>query len=210
MRIVFIILFLNIKQFFVFTSSSILLRERRRLLVCFIFIFCLNNSFAQTKKKTESTAEIEWMSFSEAVKRSKKEPKKILVDVYTEWCSWCKVMDKTTYTDPHVVKYITKYFYAVKFDAETKDTILFDGHTFVSSDVKNKKSPHTLATAMLTNKMAYPTTVFLDEKFAMLGPIPGYLKVENIEPILMFYGENAYKTMNWDEFYEAYVLTWNK
>ena len=151
-----------------------------RILLLFL-VFNFSISFAQNVKKTESAPQIEWLSFQEAVKRCKKEPKKILVDVYTEWCSWCKVMDKTTYTDPHVVTYISKYFYAVKFDAEIKDTIIFDGHTFTSSDPKNKKSVHQLAVAMLSNKMAYPTTVFLDENFAMLGPIPGYLKVENID-----------------------------
>src|SRR5215510_7762864 len=72
--------------------------------------------------------EIKWMSFQDAVEKNKTEPKKMFIDVYTGWCGWCKRMDATTFKDPTVVNYMNKYFRAVKLDAETKDTIHFQGH----------------------------------------------------------------------------------
>ena len=58
--------------------------------------------------------QVRWVSFSEAVELSKKEPRKILIDIYTDWCGWCKKMDATTYGDGAVVEYINRHFYAVK------------------------------------------------------------------------------------------------
>ena len=53
---------------------------------------------------------------------------------YTSWCGWCKRMDGSTFSDPTIVNYMNAKYYCVKFDAETKDTIVFNGHQFVNSD----------------------------------------------------------------------------
>src|ERR1700721_1067191 len=74
--------------------------------------------------------EIHWVNFDEAVRLNKKHPKKIFIDVFTEWCGWCKKMDATTYTDPEIISYINKNFYPVRLDAETGDTFHFNNHTF--------------------------------------------------------------------------------
>ena len=67
---------------------------------------------------------IHWLTLKEATERNKQQPKKFLIDVYTEWCGWCKRMDATTFEDKAVVSYVNKNFYAVKLDAETKDTFI--------------------------------------------------------------------------------------
>ena len=161
----------------------------------------------KTDKKTAKTVtpELKWISFTEAVELNKKEPKKILIDVYTEWCGWCKVMDKSTYTDTTIINYINKYYYPVKLDAEMKDTVRFrDSVVFVNPNPAQNRSPHQLAQALLNGKMSYPTTVFLDENLNMLGPLPGYYAPQNLEPVLVFYGEERYKTTNWDEFNKTF------
>lgn len=174
----------------------------------FIFSFftalcCGQQAFAQKKKKEvkkETVGEIKWISFTEAVELNKKQPKKIMIDVYTEWCGWCKTMDRTTFKNPDVVKYINEYFYAVKFDAETKDTIRFENKVFVSTDASNKKAPHQMAVALLNGQMGYPTSVYMDEKLSIISPVAGYQSVQNIEPILRFVAEEKYKTQKWEEF----------
>ena len=74
--------------------------------------------------------EIHWITWDEAVKLNASNPKKVFVDVYTDWCGWCKRMDATTFKDPKVVEYISNNYYAVKLDAEQKDDIVFQGNTF--------------------------------------------------------------------------------
>ena len=76
-------------------------------------------------------AQIEWLTFEEAVARNEREPKKILIDVYTDWCGWCKKMDKAVFASPAITAYISEHFYAVKFNAEQRAAIQYDGHQFV-------------------------------------------------------------------------------
>src|SRR6185312_16043801 len=66
---------------------------------------------------------IEWLSMSEAQEKFAKEKRPILVDLYTDWCGWCKVMDKKTYTNAKVIAYLQQHLYPVKLNAETRETI---------------------------------------------------------------------------------------
>src|SRR5204863_6975623 len=87
----------------------------------------------KTETKTGKEEKIHWMSFIDAFKHSMTDSvkKKVFIDVYTEWCGWCKRMDKTSFEDPKVIDYMNTYFYPVKLDAETKDTIRIGDRTFV-------------------------------------------------------------------------------
>ncbi len=92
-----------------------------------IFLFLLFLSFA-LNGAAQAQEQIQWMKFEEAVAANANNPKMILVDVYTDWCGWCKKMDKDTFTDPRVVAHLKKNFYAVKLNAEdTKRRFPFYG-----------------------------------------------------------------------------------
>ena len=73
---------------------------------------------------------VKWMSFEQAIERSKSEKRKIFIDVYTDWCGWCKVMDKSTFSEARVAKILNEKFYPVKLDAEQREDIVFSGNTF--------------------------------------------------------------------------------
>src|SRR6187455_2873333 len=73
---------------------------------------------------------VKWMTFEEALQKSKKEKRPVFIDVYTDWCGWCKVMDKNTFNDPQVSKLLNEKFYAVKFNAEQTEDVVFQGTTF--------------------------------------------------------------------------------
>jgi thioredoxin-related protein len=147
----------------------------------------------------QDKAHVNWVSFEEAVELSEKKPKKILVDVYTDWCGWCKRMDKDTYMNKEIVSYINKNYYAVKLNAEMKDTVHFRNVIFVSQP-GGRRATHELAISLLDSKMSYPTTVFLDENFNMLTRAPGYLDAKKIEPILHFFNENKHLELPYEDF----------
>jgi uncharacterized protein YyaL (SSP411 family) len=63
---------------------------------------------------------VKWMSWKEMLVAQKTEKRKVIIDVYTDWCGWCKHMDKTTFKDVSVAASINKNLYAVKLDAESK------------------------------------------------------------------------------------------
>lgn len=113
-------------------------------------------------------AQIKWMKFEEAVAMNAKNPKMILVDVYTDWCGWCKKMDAETFTDPKVVDYISKNFYAVKMNAEdTQRTFEFMGKTYNEAQ---------MAAAMRVS--SYPNFVVIEPKLQNIAQLPGYRQPE--------------------------------
>lgn len=144
-------------------------------------------------------AKVKWYTFEEAVELNKTEQRKIFIDVYTDWCGWCKKMEATTFTNPVIAKILNKDYYAVRFDAETTDTIGFGGKQFVN-DGGRSRSPHQLAVALLQGKMSYPSVAYLNEDNQLLTSVPGYYTADRLEPILNFFAEDAFKTQSFEEF----------
>lgn len=156
-----------------------------------------------------AAAPVKWMSFEEAVEKSKTEKRKIFIDVYTDWCGWCKVMDKNTFTDPQIAKLLNEKYYPVKFDAEQTGDITFRGTTFKFVPFGNKGA-HQLAMALLNNQMSYPNFVFLDEEFRIVPifenstSVPGYRKPEEFHVFLSFVAGDFFKKTNVQEYQKEY------
>jgi thioredoxin-related protein len=165
-------------------------------------------SFAQKKSKEKSqtvTEKIHWYSFEEAYQLNKKKQKKIFIDVFTDWCGWCKKMDAETFTNPVISEYMMTHFYCVKLNAERKDTIIIDGVTFTNPNPYGHRSTHQLAIELLKGNMSYPSYVFLNEKSQWLTVVPGYQGAKDFEPILHYFGENAYQKTPWEDFRSTFT-----
>jgi thioredoxin-related protein len=160
----------------------------------------------KTAANNDTQPTIKWYTFEDAVKKNKKKPKKIFIDVYTDWCGWCKKMDKETFMDPKVVEYINENYYPVKFNAEQKESLTFKGQEFKSTDPAKPKSPHQLAIALLKQELRYPSYVILDGESEWLYKLKGYKTAEDLLPILRYYGSDQYKVMSWSEFNESKTL----
>jgi thioredoxin-related protein len=156
---------------------------------------------------TASTDKIKWMDIEEATALNKKKPKKFFIDTYTDWCGWCKKMDASTFINPVIVAYMNQNFYAVKFNAERKDTVQFNGKTYVNPNPTGSRASHQLAQELLSGKMSYPSFVFLDENLAKVTIVPGFRKAPEFEVILNYIGSNAYKTQKWEEFSASFKGT---
>jgi thioredoxin-related protein len=171
----------------------------------FIFLFVAGiSSFSFipecSAQQSGSNQEIYWMNFDEAVKLNQQHPKKIFIDVYTPWCGWCKKMDGDTYQDPAIVNYLNKNFYAVHLDAETGDTFHFKDHIFYNVKPHTRGYVNELASSLLDGKLGYPTTIYMDESFARLTYVQSYISAADLMPILRYFAENKYLTMNFDDF----------
>ena len=108
-------------------------------------------------------------------------------------------MDRETYSKSKIAHYINKNFYPVKFNAEQRVPIVFNGYTFEFT-ASGRSGYHQLAATLTNNRLSYPTTVFMDEKLRIIQSIAGYLKPEQMEPILLYIGDDHFKTTNWEYF----------
>ena len=149
-----------------------------------LFTFFLSFSLALTLTNTVQGQEsIQWMKFEEAIAANAKNPKMILVDVYTDWCGWCKKMDKDTFTDPRVIAHFQKNFYAVKLNAEdTNRKFPFMGKTFSEAE---------MAASMRVN--SYPNFVVIEPGLQNIAQLPGYREPEAFLAGLAELIEKAFK-----------------
>ncbi len=161
-------------------------------------------SFAQSKGKKDEQA-VRWLSPLQAEQSWKDEKKPILIDVYTDWCHYCKVMDNTTWANKEIGEYVGKYFYPIKFNAESKEPVSWMGKSY---EFKTTYKVHMLAAEWLKGNMVYPSTVLIPPDGEPII-IPGVLKVKEIEPMLKYFGEKHYLTTEWKSFQKNYKSTWN-
>jgi len=166
------------------------------LLLTAISIFSFTYSTDSVEKSGEK---VKWYTFEEAVALNEKTPKKFYIDVYTDWCGWCKVMDKKTFTDPKVAAYMNEHYYPVKLNAEQKGVINFQGTEFKWVEA-GRKGIHMLAYSLLEGNMSYPSFVYLNEKYERIMTSPGYKEPAQLLPELTFAAEEHYKSTSWQEY----------
>lgn len=154
---------------------------------------------------------VNWVSMEEAQELIKKEPRKIIMDAYTNWCGPCKLLDKNTFGNPDVANYINENYYAVKFNAEGDSTVKFKDNTFSNPNYDPAKANQRNAQhefARYLGIRAYPTMVFFDSELNVLAPISGYLKPKQIEIYLKLFHSDDYQKVeskdDWVKYQKAF------
>jgi len=141
------------------------------------FVFAPEKLQNQGQSESEDK-KINWLTIEEVEKLTKEKPRKIFVDVYTDWCGWCKRMDATTFADAAVIDYVNENYYAVKLNAESGDNISLKGINTTGAEL-----------ARSFRVSSYPTIVFIDETFHNVTPVPGYRKAKEFHDILKQFNE---------------------
>lgn len=132
---------------------------------------------------------IKWVDFNTGLAQAQQTGKLAVIDCYTDWCGWCKVMDKKTFSDPKIIERINEKYIAIKFNPEKP------GKYFAGS--KDSLSGRQLLMALSNNKPSgYPTFFFFVPQDAKLFQLPGYQDVNQFGA-----------TMNNIEKYQAQLIT---
>jgi thioredoxin-related protein len=163
------------------------------------YSFTLLHSETPAVATAQNDEKINWLSWEEAQELMAKEPKKMFIDLYTDWCGWCKRMDRETFTDPEVAKHINQHFYAVKFNAEQKEEINYKGHTMKFRG-EGRRGAHELAISLLDGRLGYPSFVYLDENQDRITISPGYKTPDVLVKELRYIGGEHYKTTKFENF----------
>lgn len=154
--------------------------------------------------KVVNPVRVKWMTLEEALEKSKTDKRKIFVDVYTDWCGWCKRMDSTTFMNPVVVQYLNEHYYPVKFNAEQQKEIVYKEKTYQFKK-NGARGYHELAAEWLNNRLSYPTVVFLDESQGVIQPLQGYQDATKMEAVLNYFGTDSHKKTPWESYQKNFT-----
>ena len=174
---------------------------RNSLVKLFFIFFVLFNSFVFSQ-------EINWMSLKDVAEAQKTNPKNVLIDVYTNWCGPCKLMDKNTFGNPDIIRIINENYYAVKFNAEGNETVkfmdkVFTNPNFDSTKTQRRNSSHQFTRFLGVN--AYPSTLFFDSDMNYLTPVRGYLNPKQIEIYLLLFKDDTYKDVKSQSDFDNFI-----
>ena len=156
---------------------------------------------------------IKWMSMNEALEAQKENPKKIFMDAYTTWCGPCKLLDKNTFGNKDVIKFVNENYYPVKFNAEGTEEITYQDFTYTNPNYqegrKGRNSQHLLAHALKIS--GYPTIVFFTEEGGLIQPVVGYKTPAQLEIYLKMIANDDYKNLTtgkaWQEYQDNFEGT---
>lgn len=156
-----------------------------------ISILAFGSSFGQD--------EIKWYTIKEALELTASEPRILIIDVYTDWCGWCKRMDAATFSDKGIAATLNKDFYPVKLNAEQKEEIIIGEQSYKFVD-NGRRGYHELAAIVTKGRLSYPTISVVDEKGRVLNAYPGYKDADQFKLFLAYFNEDAYKDQSWEEY----------
>ena len=170
------------------------------------FVFSLVTSPASVAVTyEEKPAAINWIDIETAEKLSDSINKRIFIDFSTSWCGWCKKMDAETFANPIIAKYMNENYYCVKFDAESRDTITFNGQVFTNrTPVGGRPGPHDFAITVLHGQMSYPSYAIFNKAQTHISIMMGYMTPEQFEPYLHYYAEEKETTVTYQDYLKTF------
>ncbi len=163
----------------------------KKIFILFAFVLISANTFAQKS--------IQWHSLTEAIELNKTEPRNFIVDVYTDWCGWCKRMDAQTFSNQVIADYVNANFYAVKFNAEQRENIIIGEKEYKFVD-NGRRGYHEMAVVLTKGRLSYPTIVYLDDELRHLDVVPGFVNAQQLEMYLNYFNEGADKKTTFEKY----------
>ncbi len=154
-------------------------------------------------KAGEGDKKVKWYNIEEGLALAEQTDKKMIIDIYTDWCGWCKRLDKETFNHPVVAEYINENFIPVKLDGEMRETIVLQGQEFKYIP-KGRRGIHELANYLMKGNPTYPSVAFLDEKKEVITVQPGFLEASDMDKLLKFIGDDYYLKTPWPMFERNY------
>jgi thioredoxin-related protein len=135
-------------------------------------------------------SDLTWLNWNAGIAEASASKRPILIDVYTDWCGWCKRMDRDVYARDDVRGYLNDHFTLVKLNAESLDEVVYDGRKLTGRGL-----------AQYLRVSGYPTTIFLKSNGEHIANVPGYVPADRFKLMLRYIGEDHIgRGVSWQDF----------
>ena len=150
------------------------------LILILLFPACPDNESGKADGETRPA--VKWESFNSGLAKVFKEKKPAIIDFYADWCHWCKVMDRETFSNNEVAKILARDFITIRVDTQKEESINYMGKNTTSSQF-----------GPMLGVRGLPTIVFMDKEGKLIDLVPGFVKPDIFIGILRYINEECYK-----------------
>ncbi|WP_124580695.1 thioredoxin family protein [Pedobacter sp. KBW06] len=118
-----------------------------------------------------------------------KDPKPIIINVFTDWCSYCMMQENGIKKSGEFSALFGKEMYYLRLNAENKESISFNHEQYHFQPNGPSTGIHELVLALgKDNKdFAYPMWFILDEHYKLQYSFSGYLRPKDLKALLLAY-----------------------
>lgn len=131
-------------------------------------------------------SQLQSYSFAQLDSLQKTEKKNIVVFIHTDWCKYCQSMKNTTFKDKKVIQLLNENFWFADLNAEEKQDIIFNGHTFKYKPTGNNTGIHELAEQLgaINGKVSYPALCILNADYEIIFQYDQFLSSADLLKVL--------------------------
>jgi thioredoxin-related protein len=150
----------------------------------------VSEAVASGSKQKEVGSDIQWQGFDEGLRTAARDNKYLFIDIYTDWCGYCKKMDMTTFREKQVVSKLGKEFVSVKFNAESDQAVTWNGNRLTHAALAEKWGVE-----------GFPTLLFLNSKGEIIGNFAAYAEADLMVKLLGYISSGSReKGLTFDEY----------
>lgn len=157
--------------------------------VVLLVVLILGIACSRSETEVRPAPEIRWMGIEAGLDAANGSDKKVLVNIYTDWCNFCKKMTDTVYPDSLVRQSVYEHFIPVGLNAESDALVTYQGSDISERDLARKLGVR-----------SYPTMLFMNAQGELILQSNGYMPAQDFNRMLLYIGSNAYQSMEFIQF----------
>ncbi|MEX2657605.1 MAG: thioredoxin fold domain-containing protein [Balneolales bacterium] len=133
-----------------------------------------------------------WVSIEKAQEKALDDGKYIVLDVYAEWCGFCRRMNLETYADQRVQDALDRYFHPVRINSESERKVTFLNEDYTQRELAMNFGVNTL-----------PTTIFISPEGEPIAAQPGFIDADIFHRMLSYVGTESYQNVSFQQYTDS-------